>query len=227
MAVRFPAGPRVRGQDGAEWHRYLNRSTRRTIWIDRRRLGGCPNEFWEIGNNKIDEAGTQFQEWLVLPKFGLEPQSRQRTKILRCKKMLAIMVSSFRLHDSHIIARLWPDACQDDNSDKAQTRREGQDLHWDIGGNRTEATPAICFQRLDPRTLEHLNIIVATALMVMLIATAPEEVGLPECTDTVEAAGLKGPRLIKQWNVDASELSSVHPPLCAFESVRTLCAQGA
>ena len=32
----------------------------------------------------------------------------------------------------------------------------------------------------------------------MLIATAPEEFGIPECTDTVEAAGLKGPH---RWGV--------------------------
>ena len=32
----------------------------------------------------------------------------------------------------------------------------------------------------------------------MLIATAPEEFGLPECADTVEAAGLKGPH---RWGV--------------------------
>ena len=32
----------------------------------------------------------------------------------------------------------------------------------------------------------------------MLIVTAPEEVGLPECADTVEAAGLKGPH---RWGV--------------------------
>ena len=28
-------------------HRYLNRSTRRAISIDRRRFSGCPNEFWQ------------------------------------------------------------------------------------------------------------------------------------------------------------------------------------
>ena len=32
----------------------------------------------------------------------------------------------------------------------------------------------------------------------MLIATAPEEFGLPECADTMEAAGLKGPR---RWDI--------------------------
>ena len=32
----------------------------------------------------------------------------------------------------------------------------------------------------------------------MLIATAPEEFGIPECTDTLEAAGLEGPH---RWGV--------------------------
>ena len=58
------------------------------------------------------------------------------------------------------------------------------------------------FERLlDPRTLKHLNVtssLVATALSVMLIATAPEEFGIPECADTGEAAGLKGPY---RWGV--------------------------
>ena len=35
--------------------------------------------------------------------------------------------------------------------------------------------------------------LVAAALATLLIATAPEEFTMPECTDTVEAAGLSGP----------------------------------
>ena len=61
--------------------------------------------------------------------------------------------------------------------------------------------PSAVQRLLDPRTFKHLNVtssLVATALTVMLIATAPEEFGLPECTDTVEAAGLKGPY---RWGV--------------------------
>ena len=79
----------------------------------------------------------------------------------------------------------------------------GQDLHtgtWVAPGQR-QHLPSAVQRLLDPRTLKHLNItssLVATALTVMLIATAPEEVGLPECTDTVEAAGLKGSH---RWGV--------------------------
>ena len=32
----------------------------------------------------------------------------------------------------------------------------------------------------------------------MLIATAPEEFGVPECTNTMEAAGLEGPH---RWGI--------------------------
>ena len=35
--------------------------------------------------------------------------------------------------------------------------------------------------------------LIAAILAVLLIATAPEEFGIPECTTTVEAAGLDGP----------------------------------
>ena len=104
---------------------------------------------------------------------------------------------------SDIIARLWLDACQDDNSDIAQVRRVGRDPHtgtWVATGQGQQLPPT--FERLlDPRTLKHLNVtssLVAKALSVMLIATAPEEFGIPECADTVEAAGLKGPH---RWGV--------------------------
>jgi len=33
---------------------------------------------------------------------------------------------------------------------------------------------------------------------VLLIATAPEEFGVPECTNTMEAAGLEGPH---RWDI--------------------------
>ena len=48
--------------------------------------------------------------------------------------------------------------------------------------------------------------LVTTHLTVMLIATAPEEFGLPECADTVEAAGLKGHH---RWGVILPNSSGV------------------
>ena len=38
----------------------------------------------------------------------------------------------------------------------------------------------------------------AAVLSVLLIATAPEEFGIPECTNTLEAAGLEGPH---RWGI--------------------------
>ena len=79
----------------------------------------------------------------------------------------------------------------------------GRDPHtgtWVATGQGQQLPPT--FERLlDPRTLKHLNVtssLVAKALSVMLIATAPEEFGIPECTDTLEAAGLEGPH---RWGV--------------------------
>ena len=108
-------------------------------------------------------------------------------------------------HLSDLIARLWLDACQDESSgsDIARVRRVGQEPHtgtWAATGQE-QHLPSALERLLDIRTLRHLNVtssLVATALSVMLIATAPEEFGVPECTDTLEAAGLEGPH---RWGV--------------------------
>ena len=50
-------------------------------------------------------------------------------------------------------------------------------------------------------TLGHLNVascLISAILAVLLIATAPEEFGIPECTTTVEAAELDGPH---RWGI--------------------------
>ena len=50
-------------------------------------------------------------------------------------------------------------------------------------------------------TLLHLNVqscLVSAIQAVLLIATAPEEFGIPECTTTIEAAGLVGP---PRWGI--------------------------
>ena len=50
-------------------------------------------------------------------------------------------------------------------------------------------------------TLNHLNVnscLISAILAVLLIATAPEEFGIPECTTTVEAADLAGPH---RWGI--------------------------
>ena len=64
-------------------------------------------------------------------------------------------------------------------------------------------TPAAIAQRLpasllrlfSEETLSHLNVkscLISAIFAVLLSATAPEEFGVPECTTTVEAAGLDG-----------------------------------
>ena len=79
----------------------------------------------------------------------------------------------------------------------------GRDPHtgtW-VATVQGQHLPSAFERLLDPQTLRHLSVtssLVATALSVMLIATAPEEFGIPECTDTVEAAGLNGPH---RWGV--------------------------
>ena len=104
---------------------------------------------------------------------------------------------------SGLIARLWPDACQDEDSDIARVMRIGQEPHtgtWAATG-QVHHLPSALEGLLDLRTLSHLNVtssLVATALSVTLIATAPEEFGIPECTDTLAAAGLDGPH---RWGV--------------------------
>ena len=62
-----------------------------------------------------------------------------------------------------LIALLWPDASQDDESDIASLLRIGRNSHS------------------GPWT--------AAALAVLLIATAPEEFGVPECATTLEQLG--------------------------------------
>ena len=46
--------------------------------------------------------------------------------------------------------------------------------------------------------LDAYSSLIAAALAVLLIATAPEEFGAPECTTTLEAAGLCGPH---RWGI--------------------------
>ena len=75
---------------------------------------------------------------------------------------------------SGLVARLWPDACQDEDSDIARVMRVGQEPHtgtWAATG-QAHHLPSALGRLLDLRTLSHLNVtssLVATALSVMLI----------------------------------------------------------
>ena len=61
--------------------------------------------------------------------------------------------------------------------------------------------PTSLLRLFSEETLSHLNVkscLISAILAVLLIATAPEEFGIPECTTTVEAAGLDGPH---RWGI--------------------------
>ena len=97
-----------------------------------------------------------------------------------------------------LVARLWPDACQDDDSDLAMILGLGNGAHagpWTTSDHGLPMPQALG-RLLDMHILRRLDVrsgLIAAALATMLIATAPEEFGIPECTDTLEAAGLAGP----------------------------------
>ena len=79
----------------------------------------------------------------------------------------------------------------------------GQAPHTGTWVTATTAQPLpISLARLfSEETLSHLNVqscLISAILAVLLIATAPEEFGIPECTTTVEAAGLDGPH---RWGI--------------------------
>ena len=65
----------------------------------------------------------------------------------------------------------------------------------------TQHLPTSLARLFSEETLSHLNVascLISAILAVLLIATAPEEFGIPECTTTVEAAGLDGPH---RWGI--------------------------
>ena len=64
-----------------------------------------------------------------------------------------------------------------------------------------KASRASLARLVSGETLSHLNVascLISAILAVLLIAAAPEEFGIPECTTTVEAAGLDGPH---RWGI--------------------------
>ena len=96
-----------------------------------------------------------------------------------------------------LVALLWPDASQDSDSDIARLLRLGQAPHSGVWTALapTQELPISLARLLDQRTLSQINVsssLIAAVLAVLLIATAPEEFGVPECTNTLEAAGLEG-----------------------------------
>ena len=104
---------------------------------------------------------------------------------------------------ARLVAILWPDASQDKDSDVACLLKQGQAPHTGVWTASTspQHLPVSLARLFDEETLSHLNVgscLISAILAVLLIATAPEEFGIPECTTTVEAAGLEGPH---RWGI--------------------------
>ena len=102
-----------------------------------------------------------------------------------------------------LIALLWPDASQDNDSEVACLLNVGQAPHTGVwtAATTTQHPPTSLARLFSEETLSHLNVascLISAILAVLLIATAPEEFGIPECTTTVEAAGLDGPH---RWGI--------------------------
>ena len=101
-----------------------------------------------------------------------------------------------------LVGQLWPDASQDSDSDIARLLRLGKAPHSGVWTSEpTQELPLSLLRLLDQRTLNQINVgsrLIAAILAVLLIATAPEEFGVPECTSTMEAAGLEGPH---RWGI--------------------------
>ena len=102
-----------------------------------------------------------------------------------------------------LVGLLWPDASQDSDSDIARLLRLGKAPHSGVWTTTapTQELPLSLARLLDQRTLNQINVgssLIAAVLAVLLIATAPEEFGVPECTSTLEAAGLEGPH---RWGI--------------------------
>ena len=104
---------------------------------------------------------------------------------------------------TQLIALLWPDASQNNDSDVAYLLKVGQAPHTGVWTAATtiQHLPTSLARLFSDETLRHLNVtscLISAILAVLLIATAPEEFGIPECTTTVEAAGLDGPH---RWGI--------------------------
>ena len=102
-----------------------------------------------------------------------------------------------------LVARLWPDVCQAGESDVAFILNLGQSPHSGVWTTLPQVAnlPASLSRVFDNTTLYRINYeshLIAAVVAVLLIATAPEEFGIPECATTVAAAGLEDPH---RWGI--------------------------
>ena len=103
----------------------------------------------------------------------------------------------------NLVDLIWPDASQDEDSDIACLLRLGMSPHGGVWNVLRQASvlPTSLGRLFDENTLSRINYdscLIAALLAVLMIATAPEEFGIPECTTTLEAAGLEGPH---RWGI--------------------------
>jgi hypothetical protein len=96
-----------------------------------------------------------------------------------------------------VIESLWPDACQADGSELYDILSTGSDAHlgpWNITAD--DCPIAATLKRLlgshALSWIDRKSGLNAAALSLLVISTSPEEFGIPECADTLEAAGLSG-----------------------------------
>ena len=110
-----------------------------------------------------------------------------------------------------LAAQLWPDASQDPESDLFKLLRLANKPHsgpWTSTPQDYELPVAlrrVLHCRISCQLDAHSSLI-AAALAVLLIATAPEEFRVPECTTTLEAAALCGPH---RWGINLPNSSRV------------------
>ena len=110
-----------------------------------------------------------------------------------------------------LIAQLWPDASQDPDSDLYNLLKLGEDPNqspW-IHGRQDYTLPTSLLRLFTEQVLQMLDArssLVAGTLTTLLIATAPEEFGVPECSTTIEAAGLSGAH---RWGIKLPNSSRV------------------
>ena len=102
-----------------------------------------------------------------------------------------------------LVAQLWPDASQDPESELFSLLRLANKPHsgpWTSAPQDYELPVALrrVFHCRISCQLDAHSSLIAAALAVLLIATAPEEFGVPESTTTLEAAGLCGPH---RWGI--------------------------
>ena len=96
-----------------------------------------------------------------------------------------------------LLAQLWPDASQDPDSDLSILLQLGEDPHqgpWRYG-RPTYLLPTSLSRLFTEQVLQVLDLrssLVAGALATLLIATAPEEFRVPECTTGEAPAGGPG-----------------------------------